>query len=185
MGKRSAVFDPEMEAAATKKRSGGKKAKPADNTKEVNAMVAKKLRDNFKGWSSVATDGVVVQGLTLRQTLARDTAIHLDNPTKLRMGATYYAQLKTSFKGVDPALRKFSVKHPEETVHPALLAAIKETQQYHRNFQPLLTQLALMTHCNQKELVGLLKFNESLNPSADTVERIDRHRDLLLQAHPP
>lgn len=94
----------------------------------------------------------------------------MDNPTKLRMGATYYAQLKTSFKGVDPALRKFSVKHPEETVHPALLAAIKETQQYHRNFQPLLTQLALMTHCNQKELVGLLKFNESLNPSVSQIQ---------------
>ena len=50
------------------------------------------------------------------------------------------------------------------------MAAMKDTQQYHRNVQPLLTQLQVMKACNQKELVGILKFNDSLSPSVSQVQ---------------
>lgn len=56
MGKRRALFDPEVDTQQETKRKGGKKAKPEDDSKEVNAAVAKKIRDNFKGWSSIALD---------------------------------------------------------------------------------------------------------------------------------
>lgn len=171
MGKRrAAVFDPEVDTPAEKKRGGGKKAKQVDSAKEVNAVVAKKLRDNFKGWSSVALDGVLHDKLTIRQTVTRDYHRHLADPNNFKMGATYYANLKILFKSADPSGRKLVAKHPEQTVSPSLLAAMKETQQYHRNMQPLLTQLQLMDRCNQKELVGILKFNESLNPSVSQMQ---------------
>lgn len=92
------------------------------------------------------------------------------DPNNTKLGATYYARMKVLFKQADPCTRKFVVQNPAEVVSPALLAAMQETQKYHRNVAPLLTQLQIMPKCNQKELIGILKFNDSLAPSVSQMQ---------------
>lgn len=82
MGKRRAdVFDQDVGTVGETKRGGGNKAKQADGA-EVNAVAAKKLRDNFKGWSSVALDGILHDNPTVRQTVPRDYHRHIAAPDK-------------------------------------------------------------------------------------------------------
>lgn len=84
----------------------------------MNAVVAKKIRNNFKGWGTSAIDGVVVDGLTLRQTLTRDYRAHLANP-KIPFGASYYAKVQEMFREADPAAKQFIPRDPAE-VYPRI-----------------------------------------------------------------
>jgi hypothetical protein len=169
--KRRSAFDPYAELSTEKKKAKTSKTKVVlGDPKEMSAIVAKKTRDNFKGWASVAIDGTLRSGLSLRGTLARDYQRHLAEPIAFPMGASYYAGIKELVRAGDPAAKKFVVKNPRDTVAGGLLVAMKETQHYHKNVQPLLTQMQLMTSCNQKELIGILKFNDTLRPSVSTMQ---------------
>lgn len=86
------------------------------------------------------------------------------------LGASHYAKVRERFRNADPSARKFAPTNPDDPITPALLAAIRETQHYHRNVLPLLTQLALMGPCNQKELCGVLKFQATLSPSVSQMQ---------------
>ena len=143
---------PYAELSTEKKKAKTSKTKVVlSDPKEISAIVAKKTRDTFKGWASVAIDGTLRSGLSLRDTLARDYQRHLAEPIAFPMGASYCAGIKELFKAGDPAAKNFVVKIPRDTVAEGLLVAMKETQHYRKNVQPLLTQMQLMTSCNQKE----------------------------------
>lgn len=169
MTRRRGVYDPEADGVNATPPSGRKPKKKPESGKDINAVIAKKIRDNFKGWSAVSIDGALCGRLTLRQTLTRDYKLHLANP-KVPFGASYYAKVKEVFRSADPAAKQFAPRSPNDPVSPALLAAIKETQHYHRNVQPLITQLAITAPCNQKELCGILKSQETLSPSVSQMQ---------------
>lgn len=78
--------------------------------------------------------------------------------------------MKERFRNAEPSARKFVPTNPDDPITPALRAAIRETQHCHRDVQPLLTQLAIMGPCDQKELCGILKFQETLFPSVSQMQ---------------
>ena len=169
--KRKAAFDPDLDPSTQKKaRTPTKNKAAALDPKQMNTVVSKTIRDNFKGWSSVAIDGTLRKGLSFRDMLVRDYQKHLADPATFPMGSSYYASIKELCKAADPTAKKFVIKNLKDTVSEGLMAAMKETQHYHKNVQPLLTQMQLMTSCNQKELIGILKFNDTRRPSVSTTQ---------------
>lgn len=50
----------------------GAKKRASNHKRTLDQIITKVLYDNFRGWSSVQTDGVKVQGMTLRERLADD-----------------------------------------------------------------------------------------------------------------
>ena len=56
-------------------------------------IVDKRLKDHFRGWSSIDIDGSVVGDLTLRETLMRDKRRAREDP-QFVMGAYYYQSLQ-------------------------------------------------------------------------------------------
>ena len=67
------------------------------NRLTFEAKVQKKIMQNFKVVSSYETDVNVVDGLTLRETLARDLQQHDEGGEPRKMGREYYRELREKF----------------------------------------------------------------------------------------
>ena len=67
-------------AAGTKSKKAGDKSEQKANTfdKKVEAAVNKCIKDNYLDFSSAELDGKVIDGLTLRQTLRRESPVSVE-----------------------------------------------------------------------------------------------------------
>lgn len=80
-----------LDSSAQKGRGGSRK-------RTVDQVVAKAIYDNFRSWTALQTDGVLVSGLTLRQRLAKDRQTALDaGDKKAAFGRKYDDMLKLSY----------------------------------------------------------------------------------------
>lgn len=150
----------ELAESATKKRK-------QSGRRSLDAVVDRAIADQFAGWSVVATDVKLVDGLTLRQRILRDKEAAASS--KQRLGANYWKELRCLYALDDQAMRKLGVANPSDLVSPALVSALEQataTNTNQRNKTPLLHYLASAPDCNQKELVGLLRSIMELKPSA-------------------
>ena len=79
------------------KRASSRGSSGARNRLTFEAKVQKKIMQNFKVVSSYETDVNVVDGLTLRETLARDLKHHEEGGEPRKIGREYYRELREKF----------------------------------------------------------------------------------------
>lgn len=133
-------------------------AKAATRVFTKEQVVHKKLHDNFRSWKLVDTDVRCVNGLTLRQTLARDYDNMLKGKEPKVMGSLYYNRLKECFKPPATTHAGLTVRDASLPIAPALLRAMCAAQRQHPDRSPLSAYLQTAQLPNQSELVGLFRF---------------------------
>ena len=141
--------------------SPGKRKAPR---RDLDAMVEKMLKDNFRGWSSQQIDCSPIGGLTLRQVLVRDKELCVRG--QLKMGKNYYQALRAKFESAAAPSRQLTVRDAEEPVNTKLRSALVELMGNRWNMQPLLSWLGEDEEINQRSLVALLNASLDLRPAA-------------------
>jgi len=101
----------------------------------LDTTINKCLRDNFGDFSSAEVDLVMVDGMSLRDTLKRDKA--LQKIGQLTMGMYYYQQLRSKFRKVDDAKVSLVVKNQSEICPPDLWNALDMLAARTKKCQPL------------------------------------------------
>jgi hypothetical protein len=122
----------------------------------IDTVTARALDDNFKGWPSSLTDGLRVDGLTLRETITRDKRRQREE-TGFAMGAVYYRDLKSKYQAPDDPAKQLVVADATLPVSPSLVVALQALRGGVPNRTVLTEFLAGDPTLNQKELVGLLR----------------------------
>lgn len=87
--------------------------------------MAKAIYDNFRSWSALQTDGVVVSGQTLRQRLANDRQAAIDAGDKKPVfGRKYYDMLRLAHAPDDDPAGQLLVRDSSEEVCDRLSRAL-------------------------------------------------------------
>lgn len=92
--------------------------------KTTDATVDKILKDNFKGHTQFEVDGMLHEGMTLRQRLLHDRRRHNEDARSLPMGGPYYKELKTLYTSCDSPARLLKVADTTVAVSDTLVAAL-------------------------------------------------------------
>ena len=150
-----------IEAHESSQASALKKTKPR---RDLEAMVEKLLKDNFKGWTSRQIDCVMKDGLSLRQTLVRDTEEHLAG--NIKMGKNYYNALKLRFVDVETPASRLKVANAADFENPKLKAALVELTGHRGNMKPMLAFLEEDEVDNQKSVVAVLRASLDIKPES-------------------
>lgn len=149
----------EVDASADKKRPSSKRAR-----RDLDGQVEKLVKDNFKTWSSQAVDVVLRDGLTLRQTLARDKARNLRG--ELTMGKNYYAMMRKFFEDGESPGRKLKVSHKTDSENERLKEALFELTGHKSNLRPFVAFLDEDVVDNQRTVVAVLKAALDIKPDS-------------------
>ena len=155
------------------KHAGKAKGVPKTQLRKQNtieAAVQKAIRDNFKGWTALATHETQIAGETLYTTILKDKLSNQEVPGTVVMGSQYYRVLKERFCGTNSAFNMLIVKNPAETVNPVLMSAIIALKSQNCKKAQLLEFLKTAGGCNQKELVGILRGMCLLRPCASAAQ---------------
>jgi hypothetical protein len=149
--------------AAHKKAMKETKARPLKkrNTEE---QVNRCLKDNFKDFSSQEIDPIEIDGLTLRQRLARDKRMARKSPN-MQMGSNYYKMLKDKYRSSDSVVKKLEVLNHSELIDPGLRKALVALKSANCNKSPLLEFMSGVETMNQKEVIGLYRGTLDLKPN--------------------
>ena len=148
----------QQDAAAKRPRRAG--------ASTVAQQVAKALADNFKSFTEQEIDSTIVDGLSLRGTIARDKQVNKDNPGTITMGRLYYDQLRKKFANSEHPHKKLAIKDSSLVVRPELFQAMLASKRNPPQRQPMLQLLQNMeTPPNHSELVGILRWMVALSPS--------------------
>ena len=136
----------------------------------VDAIVHKKLMDNFKDYDKVTIDAVIIEGKSLREKLTEDTQTHIDSPRDNPMGANYYRKLKELYKPTASPVLALKVKDQRLAVNDRLMKAMVAAKAAIPNRAPLVEYLATGIRPNQTELFGICKYAFSLKPTITTTQ---------------
>jgi hypothetical protein len=149
--------------AAHKKAMKETKARPLKkrNTEE---QVNRCLKDNFKDFSSQEIDSIEIDGLTLRQRLARDKRESRKNK-EMHMGSNYYRMLKDKYRSSDSVVKKLEVENQHELLSPELRTALVALKNANCNKSPLLEFMSRVETLNQREVIGLFRGTLDLKPN--------------------
>ena len=79
--------------------------------RSLDSIVSKMLADNFKGFRPTQTDGVVREGLTLRERLMRDK-----QAGNMTMGKIYYAARRAEYEDDESPATKLQANHPLQAI---------------------------------------------------------------------
>jgi hypothetical protein len=137
----------------------------------LEKKVAKAIADTFGDFSKEQTDELLVNGMTLRQTLLHDRK-HATPEQKF--GMLYYGSKRSAFESTDSPAKKLVVADPKEDIPTALGAAMGKMLAHNCAFTPMMDFFASCTTMNQRSFVfmlrGLLKVSPYKNPQArDTI----------------
>jgi hypothetical protein len=155
-------------AMAPAKRSSPKKAvegtlkKARSQTPE--AIVAQKLRDNFKGMGPEETDVTKApDGKTLREKLLHDYTAEKSGIRDVTFGKIYYDSLKTIYEKKSNAYQALEAKNPDIVVSPIFVQAMLAAQRAKPD-RSLFTTYMSTTQAvpNAREIVGLFRWFLSL-----------------------
>ena len=120
--------------------------------KTTEEIVEKSLYDNFKTFTASEIDGVVVEGMTLRQRLHHDKAAQKTDPKGIITGQRYYAMLKDQYASTEHATKRLVVKDQTLSVAPALMKAMVLLQNKSQNNRgAIVGWMSTATTVNQKE----------------------------------
>ena len=110
-----------------------------------DTTVAKCLRDNFGDFSSAEVDLVLVDGMSLRETLKRDKG--LQKMGQLTMGKHYYEKLRSKFRSSQEGAARLAVKDRSESCPNDLWTALDMLTAKVKKCQPLQDWLEA-TYCS-------------------------------------
>jgi hypothetical protein len=163
-------FDVEKAAKATKKR----KLAPNHIESNVEAQVAKSIKDNFRGFGPAEVDGTAIDGVTLRDQIRMDKATNAVTPGSITMGRKYYADLRLKYAGGDnpDKLLTDCVVDPAATITPSLFQAMVKAKNHPINRQPMLEYMSICPEPKREELIGIYRLCQSLHPTVSTDQHL-------------
>lgn len=140
----------------------------------VDAMVHKSIKDNFKGFGPAEIDCTTISGLTLREKLRQDKLKQLQTPGSVITGRLYYAELREKYAAGDcpDQLLKSCIQDPQATIAPALFQAMVKAKNHPINRQPMLEYMSFSPEPKREELIGIFRLCQSLHPSLSTDQHL-------------
>eukprot|EP00971_Amphidinium_carterae_P329097 6461380-Amphidinium_carterae.3 len=111
--------------------------------------------------------GTYVEGLNLKETLARDKERHMHEGESFPMGKEYYSHLKRLFASKSDVKNALVVK-TGETADPELIECVMKSQAHPPNDSPLLFFLSSKKSMTQAEYVGLCRYCADLSPTVSS-----------------
>ena len=124
--------------------------------RSTDAVVAKAISDNFKGFTAQQAHATVRNGQTLVERLATDKRKQRGDPN-FSMGLYYYKRLRQEYLSAQDPAALLHVQDQNQEVGKELLAALVALKGASAKRQPMIDWLASSDACNQKELVGILR----------------------------
>lgn len=122
------------------------------------------LRDNFKDFTSIQVDGIRVQGMTLRQRLQKDKSEQRRHDKDSNsMGKKYLAEVRLLY-ALEGGSTGLKVKDESAQVRVELASALRLARGTPAKRGAILDFLQVGTACNQRELIGLLRYAFELKP---------------------
>ena len=131
-------------------------------------IIAKKIADNFKGWSAEMIDcrKSPVDGKTLRDKITADLPLAQDG--KLTMGKFYYRDLRNEYQGPTEAHKALEPEMPKLDVNPKLLKAAAAALDPNRPDRKQIQQyLATCEVPNKTEICLIFRFFLKLKPTVE------------------
>ena len=145
--------------------------------KPMEMRVKQILRGSFRGSPASLTDGVLYEGLTLRQRLTRDKELWLQDRKAHPMGGPYYAELRKKYGGreaVEALLQARLGQEISQRLWDAMVAAQNKQKPVRSR---LLHYMSTVQAVSQGEFIGLLKYMLGLN--AKLPEHMHACKELL------
>lgn len=138
---------------------------------DTNRQVSKKMWDHFRDFTDVQKFVLTYEGLTLEETLTRDTRSNKagKGPT---MGSEYYKVLRKRFALQSAPSAQLVASDPTQEIRPALREAYKAFKSRPANRTPLLQFFKNQPYLNNRESVGLGKAILEHNPSKTADQRL-------------
>ena len=126
--------------------------------KTTEEIVDKSLYDNFRTFTASEIDGVVVDGMTLRQRLQADKAKQKLDPKMITTGQRYCAMLRNTYASTEHAQQRLKVVDPSLSVNPVLMKAMVLNQNKSQNNRgAIIGWMGTATSVNQTEPKTLKK----------------------------
>ena len=137
---------------------------------DTNKQVTNKLWDHFRDFSDVQRFVLTYEGLTLEETLVRDTRFNKAGkpPT---MGAEYYKLLRKRFLLQSSPSAQLAASDPSEEIRPVLREAYKAFKGRPVNRTLLLQFFKNHQYLNNRETVGVAKAVLEHNPNKSPDQR--------------
>lgn len=143
-------------------KSGQKRRLRRRNSDEA---VAKRLRDNFPGWSQEQTHLRLVDGVSLWERVKTD--MKKQGKDKVTMGRGYYDTRREEYMGADAPQRLLVPKDESEPIDQRLLEALTAMMKHRRSYQEMHDWLQAVESVNQKCFVALCRQIMKLSPAAN------------------
>jgi hypothetical protein len=154
----------------------GPKRRRVSRTTEgnVEAMVAKSIKDNFKGFGDTEIDGTTIGNMTLRERIRADKVLNMESPGAVIMGRRYYDDLRALYSAGDcpDKLLKACIKDPNATIEPALFQAMVKAKNHPINRQPMIEYMSVSPEPKAEEVIGIYRLCQSLHPSLSTDQHL-------------
>lgn len=131
---------------------------------DTNRQVNKKMWDHFRHFSDVQRYVLTYAGLTLEETLRRDTRTNKAGKGPA-MGSEYYKTLRSRFELQSSGSVQLVAADPSEEIRPVLREAYKAFKGRPVNRTPLLQFFKSYKYLNNREAVGLGKAVLEHNPN--------------------
>ena len=160
----SAPKKSKMDDAWDRATSGKKTLQRKKPSPDIATQVRKALTDNFRGMSSEELDGVLRDGLTLRQRLQQDKRQNAETPGSVQFGKLYYSELRALYSGSDKIEQKL-VADKSLVVRPELLDVAARALRHPPQRATFVQLLARVSDLNQAETVGIPRWCLQLNPA--------------------
>ena len=165
-----------MEDFDIDKAKNTKKRKMTPNMMESNveAQVAKSIKDNFKGFGPAEVDGTAISGITLRDQIRMDKQANAVVPGSITMGRKYYADLRLMYAGGEnpDKLLNDCVVDPNATITPSLFQAMIKAKNHPINRQPMIEYMSISAEPKREELIGIYRLCQSLHPTVSTDQHL-------------
>ena len=163
LGKRSSADAFFMESEAVKL------CTPKVPRRDPDAMVAKYIGDNFKGWSQNDIHGHPDQetGMSLWETVADRKRKHKEEPKLYPMGSRWYREARQKFMPESFPASKLKATNTNEAIDEELLKGMM----HYKSSASRAKIDAFIMHAaslNQREVVGIYTYFLELKPSASS-----------------
>jgi hypothetical protein len=140
----------------------------------VEAMVAKSIKDNFKGFGPAEIDGTTIGNMTLRERIRQDKVLNNESPGSIIMGRRYYDDLRALYAAGDSPdkLLKACIKDPNASIAPALFQAMVKAKNHPMNRQPMIEYMSISPEPKREEVIGIYRLCLSVHPSLSTDQHL-------------
>ena len=130
---------------------------------QVQAAVAKALRDNFKDFSPHQIDIALHEGLTLREQIGRRKLQALASPGRYPIGRRFYDEMRNLYRSDLAPASLLVVDDPGEAIQAGLMSAMIKFKHI-GNKTGLTAWMQVAERPKQRETVGICQYALTLKP---------------------